>query len=119
MLVTTAVINQIHDLATADDMLKGLKITNRTGNIFWNSSQTVEVECVSDSESDSKDEENYENDSSEGAESYAEDDSSDDSSEESFDKFDRNDLPEVLENQHIDPDDLDYHGNNMANEVSE
>ena len=117
--VTTAVINQTHNLATAEDMPKGLKIKNRTGSIFSDSSWTAGVEHASDSESDSEDEENYENDSSEDAESYAEDDSSDNSSKDSFDKFDRNDLAEVLENQCVDPDDLDYHGNDVANEVQE
>ena len=102
-----------------DSMPKGLKITNRTGNIFWDSSWTAGVEYTSDSESDSEYEENYKNNSSKDTKSYTEDDSSDDSSKKSFDKFDRNDLAEVLENQYIDPDDLDYHRTNIANEVQE
>ena len=32
--VTTAVIDQIHNLVQADNMLKGLKLTNHAGNIF-------------------------------------------------------------------------------------
>ena len=44
---------------------------------------------------------------------------SNDSSEESFDKFDQNDLAEVLENQYIDPDNLDHHGTNIVNKVQE
>ena len=77
------------------------------------------MECALDSESDSEYEENYENNSSEDTKSYAEDDLSDDSSEESFDKFDQNDLAEVLENQYIDPDNLDHHGTNIVNKVQE
>ena len=56
---------------------------------------------------------------SEDTESYAEDHLSDDSSEESFDKFNQNNLAEVLENQYIDPDDLDYYGTNVRNKVQE
>ena len=101
----------------ADVMLKGLKITNYTGSIFWNSSSTAGVEYILDLESDSEYKENYKTNLSKDTKSYIEDDSSDNSSENSFNKFDRNDLAEVLENQYIDVDDLDYHGTNIANEV--
>eukprot|EP00957_Ditylum_brightwellii_P109262 8334249-Ditylum_brightwellii.AAC.1 len=72
MPLTPSIIKQVHKLTELDNMPKGLKITNKTGDIFFDSTQIAGVDydadkfsdqdCTSESESDSNDHSDDDND---------------------------------------------------------
>eukprot|EP00957_Ditylum_brightwellii_P095613 7284340-Ditylum_brightwellii.AAC.1 len=44
MPLTPSIVKQVHKLAEMDNMRKGLKITNKTGDILFDSAQIAEVD---------------------------------------------------------------------------
>ena len=67
MPVTSSIIKQVHDMAVMDKIPKGLKITNKTGNILIDSAQIAGVNYTNDEDTrnDSNSDQNDTSDSDE------------------------------------------------------
>jgi hypothetical protein len=85
--ITPSIIKQVHALAELEEMPKGLKITNRANQVIFNSAWIAGVDYNEDIFDD--DDHNEEDD---------DDDNEDDNEEEeNYDKRDKNDLADILQ----------------------
>jgi hypothetical protein len=80
--ITPAIIKMVHRIAKQDGMPKGLKITNRTGQVLYNSTSLAEV----DYDEDEFEDKDYHPSSDEDEDSDDSDD--DDDNEDMYDKMD-------------------------------
>ena len=84
MPITPSIIKQIHALATMDNMPKGMKIQNRTGNTIFDSSRTAGVDYIEQANKNDDDSTN--------------DDSTTMSNESAaYDELDVNEIAEILQ----------------------
>ena len=93
--ITPAVIKQVHRLAEMDGMSKGLKITNHTGQVIYDSTWIAGVDYDEDQFND----EDYNPESDNG------DDSDDDDSNNNMDKMDPNKIAALAEPLELQQDD--------------